>query len=54
MPNITIEELEKMLASDEELTIELQPDGSIKSVNKDKAIKRVIEIKSIDIVNTYY
>lgn len=37
IPRPTIEELERMLASGEELDIEIQPDGSIRSVPKGTA-----------------
>lgn len=36
-PRPTIEELERMLASNEPLDIEIQPDGSIRSVPKGTA-----------------
>lgn len=37
VPRPTIEELERMLASSEPLDIEIQPDGSIKAVEKGTA-----------------
>lgn len=38
-PRPTIEELERMLASNEPLDIEVQPDGSIRAVLQGTAVK---------------
>lgn len=40
MDKPTIEELERMLANNEPLDIEIQPDGSIRAVPEGTALKR--------------
>ena len=44
MPRPTIEELERILASNASLKIEIQPDGSIRAVPSDAAKRAVVAV----------
>lgn len=50
----TIEELEKMLASNDPLDIEIQPDGSVRAVPDGTAQNSKPKILTVSEVSNYY